>query len=169
MMPRQDLLDLPVRRRIFEFIRSNPGVHFREVQRYLGLAVGQLDFHLNSLVKGDVLVRESVSGEVNFYVRDKFSIEEKRALSILRREIPRGIVLFLLEHPGSNPGRVQESFIFTSATLSYHLRRLERAGVLIAEQKGRERKYSVKDPELIRSLLVMYRTSLFDVIIDRVP
>ncbi len=169
MMLRQDLLDLPARRRIYEFIRANPGVHFREVQRHLGLAVGQLDFHMNTLVKGEVLVRESISGEVNFYVRDKFSPDEKKALSILRREIPRGIVLFLLENPGANPGTVLEHFTFRSATLSYHLRRLEKAGILSADQQGRERNYSVKDPELMRSLLIMYRTSIFDMIIDRVP
>jgi predicted transcriptional regulator len=161
-------LDLPLRKRITEFVRRNPGVHFRQIARDLGLAIGQLDFHLNALVKGEVLVKDTTTGNARFYVRDKFSREERKALSILRREIPRGIVLYLLENPGSTPSEILGSFSFTSATLSYHMRRLEKAGILKAEQKGRERYYSVSDPELVETLLVLYKTTLMDTIVDSV-
>ena len=57
-----DPLDLPLRKRIYDFVRVNPGAHFRQIQRVLDLAVGQLDFHLNALVKGEVLVKQVESG-----------------------------------------------------------------------------------------------------------
>jgi predicted transcriptional regulator len=165
---RGDPLDLPLRKRITEYIRRNPGVHFRQITRDLDLAIGQLDFHLNALVKGEVLVKDTSTGNARFYVRDKFSREERKALSILRREIPRGIVLYLLENPGSTPSQILGNFSFTSATLSYHLRRLEKGGILRAEQKGRERHYSVSDPDLVETLLVLYKTTLIDTIVDTV-
>jgi predicted transcriptional regulator len=163
-----DVLDLPIRKRIFDYIRVNPGVHFRVMQRDLELAVGQLDFHINAMLKSEVIVKEHVSGNVGFFVRDKFTKQEKDALSLLRREIPRGIILYLLENPGSNPGTLLEHFTFTGATLSYHLRRLERIGILKAETIGRERKYSIGDEEMVKSLLIMYKDSIVDRIVDRV-
>ena len=165
---RNDPLDLPLRKRITEYIRRNPGVHFRQVSRDLDLAIGQLDFHLNALIKGEVLVKQVVSGNTRYYVRDKFSKDERKAMSVLRREIPRGIVLFLMDNPGSTPTLILGSFSFTSATLSYHLKRLERYGILRAEQSGRERHYFVDDPELVRSLLVLYSATLADTIVERV-
>ncbi|MEA3560128.1 MAG: winged helix-turn-helix transcriptional regulator [Candidatus Thermoplasmatota archaeon] len=165
---RGDPLDLPLRKRITEYIRRNPGVYFRQMSRDLDLAVGQLDFHLNALIKGEVLVKELVSGNARYYVRDKFSRDERKAISVLRREIPRGIVLFLLKKPDSTPSSIHKKFSITSATLSYHMRRLERSGILIAQQKGRERYYRVKDPELVEMLLVMYGSTLLDTIVDRV-
>ncbi|MGA1872921.1 MAG: winged helix-turn-helix transcriptional regulator [Thermoplasmatota archaeon] len=164
---RADPLDLPLRKRITEYVRRNPGVHFRQISRDLELAIGQLDFHLNALIKGEVLVKQVVSGNTRYYVRDRFSKDERRAMSVLRREIPRGIVLFLLDNPGATPTAILGNFTFTSATLSYHLRRLERYGILTAEQEGRERHYSVVDPELVRSLLVLYSATLADTIVDK--
>ncbi|WP_075057464.1 winged helix-turn-helix transcriptional regulator [Thermogymnomonas acidicola] len=41
--------DSSVREDISEAIRKNPGIHFRELQRMLGLAVGQLEYHLYRL------------------------------------------------------------------------------------------------------------------------
>jgi predicted transcriptional regulator len=162
----KDPLDLPLRKRLTEYIRRNPGVHFRKISRDLDLAIGQLDFHLNALVKGEVLVKDSSTSNARYFVRDKFTRDERKTLSILRREIPRGIVLFLRENPASTPHTILGSFNITHATLSYHLKRLEKAGILEVEQIGRERLYSLKDPETVEMLLVIYKTTLLDTIVD---
>jgi predicted transcriptional regulator len=143
-------------------------VHFRQISRDLDLAIGQLDFHINALMKGEVIVKETISGNARYYVRDKFSKDERKAMSILRREIPRGIALFLLDNPGSTPSKILENFSFTSATMSYHLRRLEKTGILRVEQDGRERHYFIDDPELVSSLMVLYRSTLLDTIVEKV-
>ncbi len=164
----KDPLDLPLRKRIYDHIRLNPGVHFRVIQRDLGLAVGQLDFHVNAMVRGEVIVKEIETGNARFYVRDRFSREEKKALSVLRREIPRGIVLFLLDRPGASPSEILEAFKITNATLSYHLRKLEKSGILKAETEGRSRHYDITDPALMESLLLLYRSSLFDRVVQKI-
>ncbi len=161
-----DPLDLPLRKRMTEYIRRNPGVHFRQISRDLELAIGQLDFHLNALVKGEVIVKDSSTANARYYVRDRFTKDERRSMSILRREIPRGIVIFLLEHGQATPHEILDSFSFTHATLSYHLKRLEKAGILNVSQVGRERFYSLNDHDLIEMLLVMYKTTLLDTIVD---
>jgi predicted transcriptional regulator len=134
--------------------------------RDLDIAIGQADFHLNHLVKGEVLIKDESTSNSRYFVRDKFTREERKMMSFLRREMPRGIVIFLMERGGSTPHELLTAFRITHATLSYHLKRLERAGILSVEQKGRERIYSIEDPEGMEMLLVLYRTTLLDTIVD---
>ena len=164
----EDPLDLPLRRRIYEFVRNNPGTHFREILRSLDLNIGQLDFHMNYLVKGEVLVKTEDAGKTRYYVRDSFSSEEKRALGVLRRRIPRNIVLYLLREGESTPSDMIEHFEISIGTLSYHLKNLEKADVLSVRVEGRKRYYSLEDPDNIENLIVMFRTSLLDRFIDTV-
>lgn len=162
----KDLLDLPVRKKLTEYIRKNPGVHFRQISRDLDLAIGQLDFHLNALTKGEVIIKDGSTSNARYYVRDSFTRDERKVMSHLRREIPRGIVIFLMENPGATPHEILDVFDFTHATLSYHLKRLEKAGILRAEQEGKTRHYSAVEPDMIEMLLVLYRTTLMDTIVD---
>jgi len=165
---KKDLLDLPVRKMIYEYVRLNPGVYFREMERDLDLAVGQLDFHLAEMVKGEILVRQEQGGNVRYFIRDRFSQDEKKILAAMRKEIPRTIILYLLDNPGATPSRILEEFTFSAPNLSYHLRKLHALGIVTFDQKGREKAYSVDDAEAIHSLLIMYKRTLFDKVLDMV-
>src|SRR3989454_3594844 len=37
------------RERIFQFIKDNPGTHFRQITRTLGIAVGTVQFYVNQM------------------------------------------------------------------------------------------------------------------------
>lgn len=163
---KKDILDLPVRKKLFLYVQANPGVHFREIQRDMELQVGQLEFHLNELVKKEALVKEIKTGNARFYVRDKFSHEERKVMNFLRKEVSRDIILYLLENPDSSPTDILKVFTFSGPNLSYHLRRMLKEGIIDFETKGRERVYHITDPELIETLLVMYRSTLFDKVLD---
>jgi len=165
---KKDLLELPIRKRIFLFVQRNPGVHFREMLRAMDLPIGQLEFHLNEMVKRELLTKEQTAGNSRFYVRDRFGKEEKQAMGFLRKEVSRDIILFLLENPGATPTKILQTFSFTGPNLSYHLKRMERAGMLRTELKGRERNYYVSDPAMVKDLLVMYRTTLLSKVLDMV-
>jgi len=165
---RKNVLDLPLRKKIFLYLQANPGIHFREIQRDMDLPIGQLEFHLNEMVKKEIIIKETSMGNTRFYVRDRFSRDERRIMNFLRKEIPRDIILFLLENPGSSPSQILEVFTFTGPNLSYHLKRMVKESIVGYEIKGRERVYFLKNPELIRTLLVMYRSTLYDKILDMV-
>ena len=52
--------------------------------------------------------------------------------------------------------------------MSYHLKRLEKTRILRVEQEGRERHYFVDDPDLVSSLMILYRSTLMDTIVEKV-
>ncbi|MDO8625738.1 MAG: winged helix-turn-helix transcriptional regulator, partial [Candidatus Diapherotrites archaeon] len=44
-------LELGTRNRLYAIIEESPGLHFRELQRRSGIAVGSLQYHLDFLQK----------------------------------------------------------------------------------------------------------------------
>ena len=88
-------------------------------------------------------------------------------MGFLRKEMTRNIILYLYENPGSTPNQMLEVFDVSGPNLSYHLRRLSQSGLLVVEEEGRNRRYSVFDRDILEKLLVTYRTTLFDRVVDR--
>ncbi len=159
-------LELQCRKRIFEYLTINPGVHFRELQRALKMPVGALDYHLKYLVKREILIAREEGHYTRYYPRDRFDPASKAILSFLRQDLPRGILLFLLRRQGSTHGEILGSFAVTGATLSYHLKRMVAAGIVASRKEGRETRFEVLDPEKVADLLITYRRSFLDELVE---
>jgi len=166
MMENNSALDLECRKRIFDFVSGHPGVHFRELQRQLELPVGALDYHLKHLEKHEVLVSRADGHYTRYYPRDRFDPASKAVLSFLRQDLPRGIILFLLQNPKSTHGSILDKFSVTGATLSYHLKRMCQQGVLAVIKEGRESAFEVVEPDMVADLLITYRRSFLDELVE---
>jgi len=165
-MENSSALDLECRKRIFEFVSQHPGVHFRELQRQLELPVGALDYHLKYLEKREVLVSRAEGHYTRYYARDRFDPESKAILAFLRQDLPRGIILFIMQNPKSAHGSILEKFTVTGATLSYHLKKMCQQGVLAVSREGRESAYDVVEPDKVADLLITYRRSFLDELVE---
>jgi predicted transcriptional regulator len=163
-----DLLALRRRKTIFEHVRRFPGTYLREMESALGLSTGDLQYHLGQLEKGG-LIRAHDDGRRKGY----FAVSEVRhadmgMLAVLRLRTPRRIVIHLLLNPGSSFKETLAQFTFTKGALSFHLKRLLRAGLIIRGRREREAVFTVADPERVRNLLVSYRASMADEVLDGV-
>ena len=58
MIDRDRALALETRRKLFDEIRAFPGIHFRELRRRTGLAIGSLQYHLDVLCKARLVRAE---------------------------------------------------------------------------------------------------------------
>ncbi|MGB2825949.1 MAG: winged helix-turn-helix transcriptional regulator [Thermoplasmata archaeon] len=162
----QDPLDLENRKRIFECIRQSPGLHFREIQRRTSLPIGVLEYHLNYLVQKGLLSLEKQENFSRYYPEGQLSSDKQRILSALRQEIPRGIILYLLRNPGVTHGELLSNFTVSGGTLSYHVKKLTNKGVVKVAKKGRESRMTVIDPDKVADLLIVYRRTFFDRLVD---
>jgi predicted transcriptional regulator len=165
-MDTDDPLELEWRRRIFDRITQNPGTHFRELQRLLDVPVGMLDYHLKYLEKRGLVASKSEEHYTRYYAESAFDPASKEILSFLRQELPRGIILYIMMHPGCTHGQVLGSIDVTGATLSYHVKRMVTAGVVKAEKSGRETMLGVNEPEKVADLLITHRRSFLDKLVD---
>ena len=162
----KDPLDLETRKRIFECVRTNPGVHFREIQRRTTLSIGVLEYHLNHLVQRGLLTVDKAESFSRYFPGGQIEKGKQRILSALRQEIPRGMILFLLRNPGATHGQLLTNFTISGGTLSYHIGKLSSMGVLKVEKVGRESRLTVIDPDKVADLLIVYRRTFLDKLVD---
>jgi len=125
--PKFDLdleLELDTRRRVYEFIKNNPGTHMREIQRRLRMPIGLLKFHIQYLLKHEIITERPERYYKRYYLTGTLGSLDKDALAALRQQYPRRIILFLLEHPGAKHKDLLTQFDLKPSTLSFYLKGL---------------------------------------------
>jgi predicted transcriptional regulator len=166
MEKESDALNLQCRKRIYEYIADNPGVHFRELQRSLGMPVGSLEYHLRYMEKRELVSSRNDAGYSRYYSRNRYDPEAKSIIAFMRQPIPRGIILFLLKEKKSSHGGILANFKISAATLSYHLKRMCNLGILRMEKAGRESFYEICQPDKVEEIVIIYRRSFFNGIVE---
>ncbi len=162
-----DPLELESRKKIYEIIRLNPGLHYRELERKSGFISGTLEYHLYYLEHKDLIMSTTEKGFTRYYLKDaRLSTQDKRIISFLRQELPRGIILYIIMNEDSNQEDIAEHFSVTRATMSYHLNRMEQNQILKSEKAGRMKKYIILNPDRVVELLIIYKPSFVDVLVD---
>jgi predicted transcriptional regulator len=164
----EDALQLDVRKKIYKAIEKNPGIHFREIQRRTDLAVGSLQYHLEYLQKRHIIKTEKQGKFVRYFsVRGKQLGEQTNLMSLLRQESLRHIMLFLLSRKSANNQVIAKNVGLSPSTVSFHLEKLLTENIIGKRRRGRKTYYFVINPEEARTLIMGYRRSFLDDMVDR--
>lgn len=150
--------ELESRREIFHLIKKNPGINLTNISKITKLSLQLIDYHTAYLERLNLIEIDRKIGFKRYYPKDEIGLKEKKLLSILRREKPLKIVLFLLEHPYSKHKDILENFDLSPSTLTYHLNNLIKNGVLdYIKKPGEHGKYVIKNENEIVSFLIQYK------------
>jgi len=160
-------LELDNRKSVYEFIRMNPGTHMREIQRRLTMPIGLLRFHIEYLIKHELITVKTDRYYKRYYLRGDLGSVDKVALSALRQQNPRWIILYLLENTNAKHKDMLLQFELKPSTLSFYLNNLTKKRIVIRKRIGRESIYVLSDPESIVQLLITYQPSFLDKLVDR--
>ena len=125
-----------------------------------------LEYHLNYLVDRSIISLDKRESFSRYYPGVLMGQDKQRILSSLRQEIPRGVILFLLGSPGATHGDVLKNFTISGGTLSYHIKKLVSKGVVKLDKVGRESRLTVIDPDKVADLLIVYRRTFLDKLVD---
>ncbi|MBI4162132.1 MAG: winged helix-turn-helix transcriptional regulator [Candidatus Aenigmarchaeota archaeon] len=161
-------LQLETRKRIYDCIVASPGLHFREIQRRVGIATGSIDYHLHYLHRHGLVRTENIGKYVRYYPLTKnFSDEEKKFISLLRQKNVRRILIYIIERKTANPADIAAVLGFSPSTLSWYLKKLEESGIIVHTKRGRFRNYKVIDKDTIVRYLILHKSSFLDEMVDR--
>ena len=152
---------------ILECVSKTPGAHLRGIERMTKLPLGQVLYHLDRLERMGLVVSSKDAGFRRYYLVKDVGRQEKKYLAALRHQVPRRIVITLLETPGLAHKDLQGAVGVAGSTLSFHLERLMASGVLVRQKVGGAQQYAVADPGVARFELVFYRESFQDEEVDR--
>jgi predicted transcriptional regulator len=167
-------LKLKIRRRIYQFVSRNPGLHFREISRKLDVPKTTIGYHLDYLVKQGLIDIDSEKGFKRYYVKKINGKKEKNLLKIMRNTTTCQIILTLCIYPYSSQKdminmakKFKKYPIFTSfkkhrTTIAFHLQKLVKEDVLDYVKIGNETKYFIKNNHDITEVLIIHKKSLLD-------
>lgn len=130
---RDNLLKHAVRRRIHEYVRDNPGAHYRAILDDLDLSMGVLTYHLNRLEKGEYLRSRQDGMYRRFFVTGR-----RTEVRFFLSDIQESILSTIRENQGISQSGIAESIGVTRKVVNYHVRILDQAGLVYMEERGRE-------------------------------
>lgn len=151
---------------ILRCVTLHPGVHLRGIERRTDLPLGQVLYHLDRLERMGLVGSTRDAGFRRYFSASDVSRPEKPILMALRHDVPRLIVLALLERPGLAHKELQEVAGTAGSTMSFHLQRLVAAGALVRGREGSQWGYRVADPPQARRALIYFRASFQDPRVD---
>jgi len=133
---RDSLLEHPIRRRIQDALREEPGLHKNALARRVEVPHGQLDHHLTKLREGG-LVTDVVSGGYRcWFLAGSMDAPRMRAEAAARSRGARAVMAVVRDRPGLSLSEVARRAGMNPGTVHYHLRRLESAGAVRVEDVG---------------------------------
>ena len=164
-MDLEESMALSPRDRIYSTIVKNPGLHFREIQRRVDIATGALQYHLDYLKKKHLVYEEKEGKFSRFYVHQEHKINEK-LMNLLRQDQVRQIVLFLLTKRKATIKTIVKEMDISTSTTKFHLQKLLDGGIVIEKTQTGKTFYSIKEREPIMELLIVYKKSFMDSLVD---
>lgn len=164
----EKILEVVVRRKIYEIVKTSAGCHFREIERRSGLSTGSVQYHLTYLARHNLIKEEKKNNSVRYFPKN-FNTGNKRLLSLLRQKSIRHIILSILLQNNCNHEEIVRQVQLSPSTVSWHLKKLEKEAIISAVKNGRKTFYKILiDKEEITALLITYQESFFDSLVDNV-
>jgi predicted transcriptional regulator len=158
----------PNRERIYQYIINNPGCHLRRISKDLDLAMGHTQYHLHTLDKAGLIKSRRIGVFRVYYAVSIFGERQESILAMLGQEVPRDIIMFLIENPGASQGEIANHKGFSAPTINWHMSRLIEIGLVISRKEGKFVNYyvegNIKD---ITSFLKRYYPSIWSKWSDR--
>ncbi|EQB69642.1 MAG: transcriptional regulator, ArsR family [Thermoplasmatales archaeon Gpl] len=146
---------------LIHIIESEPGLHFRALQRKTGMAVGQLEYHLYKLEKEDeIMIRKD--GRYKRYFLIASSDNTRKILGYhLRNKVSRNVIMLLLRKKEMNLETLNEK-IKDAQKLNDAIKVLLSDNIIIREND----QFSLNNPSSVKEYIRKSRKSFLEELSD---
>jgi predicted transcriptional regulator len=166
LMHKEVILENENRRKIYLLIEANQGIHLRELQRLLDMPLTTLEYHLSYMTRKKIIYGEKKDQFRRYYTKP-LEPDDKKVLAVLRQKKMREIVLTVISLKQAKYQLIADNLGLPYSTLSFYLKYLVDREILEREKIGYETVYRVRDEERVAKVLIAYKASLFDKLIDK--
>jgi len=133
------------RQKILAYIASHPGTHLRQVCKELGLAMGDVQYHIHRLERDGKVTSMRRGFYRFFFPASLFGEKQRDILSVLALDTPRELLLAIVEKPDSSQEELARTVGVSQPTASWHLKRMTELGIVRREQRGRSMIYGLTE------------------------
>ncbi|MBY8986144.1 MAG: winged helix-turn-helix transcriptional regulator [Candidatus Lokiarchaeota archaeon] len=134
-----DIFENENRLNIINQILRNPGIHHNELQRNCDLQKGQLQWHLDVLLKYNIIKKEKY-GQYTIYfpITTSFDANEYLENLISKSKTTTEILNIVKENPGINSSEISRILNLSRNTIKYHIDKLSEEKLVKLTKKGRK-------------------------------
>lgn len=143
------------RERLLNIITENPGLHFRELQRRTGSAVGQLDYHLYQLERKGEIYSVKDRHVLRFFSSTSDTMLERKIALHMRNNVSKEIILRTAVAGEKELTDLQEMVMQS-------LEGMMRDGILLYEVSGGKALVTLENRETVVRFLKKYSRSFID-------
>lgn len=151
---------------LLEHVSDNPGVHYNELVRSLGVTPDKLQRVGEQLDESGEIVIDNFHGKTHYFPT-AYDHKTREAIALLRRETSRDILVYLLHEDRAHPSDIAETIGVARSTLEWHVNRLIDAELIDKEHDGRRVVLVLVDQDRVETGLKTVEPSLSDRLIDR--
>lgn len=138
---RDEVLEHGKREEIYTLIRANPGIHAHDVSAKAGIGWGTTVYHLKLLEDNRLVVSRRLGRYKRFYVNAGHVTQHKDAYAALRHETTAAVARAVRATPGLIQKDLCASLGLQPSLVSWHIDRLEEAGLVKKVKEGRTVRY----------------------------
>ncbi|MCL4329101.1 MAG: hypothetical protein M1151_04180 [Candidatus Thermoplasmatota archaeon] len=144
------------RGRLLRLISENPGLHFRELQRRMETAVGQLEYHLYQLDRDGKISIKKDGRNVRYFSNESGTISDRRIAFYMRNRFSRDLIVKSLS-AGGEFVKVQNSGKVISL-----VNQMADEGVIEIQVRNSQTFVSLTERDVVMAFLRKYRNSFLD-------
>lgn len=134
-----ELLDHPVRSKIFSTIQQHPGIHASQLAREVGVGWGTVSHHLDKLDRAKMVTTRKVNNQKCFFEQGgTISRQDMEAASAIKGDTAGAIAGFVHANPMTSQKDMAEALGISAALASFHVKKLTNLGVLDKMRHGKE-------------------------------
>ena len=142
-----DIFQNVSRLKILTEILNNPGIHHNELLRSCNLNKGQLQWHIDTLLKHSIIKKEKY-GQYTIYFPITSSTE---AIEAFKNQFPKSkttleIFDIIKKYPGINSAEISRILNLSRNSVKYHIDKLMEKHLLKLEKKGRVKELYLSYP-----------------------
>jgi predicted transcriptional regulator len=152
---------------IYSYICENPGIRYRELIRLARTTNGVLSYHLGKLEKSrEIRVERLSNNRITRYFIVDIPKEASDIIGCFRSNVIRNIVYLLLKNEFCTFNEIVDHIGKAPSTVSWHMKKLKEAGIVDTNIRNDHFLYSIADKDLISRILLEYKESFTDRIIE---
>ena len=137
------ILELEIRKKIYEYILKYPGIHIRDLSRRLEMPKSTLIYHIKYLKKHGFIEENIYENYTRYYALKQVDRYHKDILNLFREEASCRVILYLAQNQFSTIDEISKNIHKHRSTVSHHLKKLSNAGILRCHKIDGEKKYQL--------------------------
>ena len=140
MISRKNILEFEARRKIYNFILENPGLHLSEISRKTETPKTTLRHHLKYLKENNLINSKLEDNYKRYYPIEKYGQTEKKILALIRKDTTRRILTYMFMTVTASQIEIAFFLKKRTSTIYFHLKKMEEIGLIErvpVDNKGR--------------------------------